>query len=138
MSEILGSDLKIKQKGDGYDLVISEKGDLELVEGTENLAQSIVIKIKTRLGEMAHLGHPNFGCSLDMLVGEPNTPRVRNMLKSILTECIERDERIRRILWLNVRTDEYNPNLLHVNIGIEPNFSREIVTLVFPFYLEVE
>ena len=138
MSEILGKDLRIERKGDGYDLVLSRSGDLEIVSGAENLAQSIVIKIKTRRGELTHLGHPGFGCSLDILVGEPNTPRVRNMLKSLLTECLLEDERIKSILWINVKTDSYNPNLLHVDIGVEPTYGNEIITLVFPFYLEVE
>jgi len=57
-----GRDLKIRDSGtqnEGADLIVGQNGDLELIEGVENVEQALMIKFATEQGELAL--HPDFG-----------------------------------------------------------------------------
>src|SRR5262249_49594066 len=55
--------------------------DLAVVKGKANLVQSLILRLKTERGELAPLGHANYGSRHHQLVGEPNTEHNRNLLK---------------------------------------------------------
>src|SRR5512147_2358326 len=61
--------------------------DLGLVSGRANLAQSLILRLKTEQGELAGLGHPNYGSRHHRLIGEPNTEGNRNLIKLYVLEC---------------------------------------------------
>ena len=47
--------------------------DLQLATGVDNITQAIIHRLKTCYGEMASLGHPDYGSRHNELIGEPNT-----------------------------------------------------------------
>lgn len=133
----LGCDLKLKDEELGSDLAISPSGDLELVGEDYNLGQAIINRLKTRRGELADLGHPNYGSRLCELVGEPNNERTREVARAYTKECIGQDPRVREIVGVTVEVPKDDPKRIDINITVLPIGRSTALNIVFPFYLEV-
>lgn len=76
----------------------AERGDLKLVSGRDDLAQAILNRLLTRRGELADLGHPNYGSRLHQLIGEPNTRRTQVLADLYIRESLAAEPRIREIV----------------------------------------
>jgi phage baseplate assembly protein W len=72
----------------GVDLCLA-RGDLILVSGKENVAQAIINRLLTRRGELAALGHPEYGSRLFTLIGEPHNARSQALAEMYIRECLE-------------------------------------------------
>jgi phage baseplate assembly protein W len=77
--------------------------DLGVVSGRANLVQSLILRLKTERGELAPLGHPDYGTRHLSLVGEPNTDTNRNLLKLYVLEALCQEPRLERIDRVDVR-----------------------------------
>ncbi|NEO75986.1 MAG: GPW/gp25 family protein [Moorea sp. SIO4G3] len=71
--------------------------DLATATGLDNLAQAILNRLYTRKGELAALGHPNYGSRLHLLVGEQNNNRLRSLANLYIRECLAQEPRIEEI-----------------------------------------
>ncbi|MFZ6028602.1 MAG: DUF2634 domain-containing protein [Chloroflexota bacterium] len=80
----------------GVDIVIA-RGDLCLVSGRANLNQAILGRLFTRRGELAGLGHPDYGSRLYLLIGEPNTPRTQAVAELYIREALAEEARVTEI-----------------------------------------
>lgn len=60
-------------------------GDIPSVRGMSNMEMQLSHRIRTMRGELASLGHPEYGSLVPMFVGKPNTPVWR---QRILLECM--------------------------------------------------
>ena len=58
---------------------IARLRDLVLSSDLDNLRQAIEIRLLTPKGELAPLGHSDFGSRLPDLIGTPNTETARNL-----------------------------------------------------------
>lgn len=135
--EILGKDLRLADEELGSDLTLSPTGDLETIEEEYNLSQAITNSLRTRRGELADLGHPNYGSRLYELIGEPNNERTRNLARIYATECIARDPRVQEIIDITVNTPKDDLHRIDIDITVLPVESSTPLNIVFPFYLEV-
>jgi phage baseplate assembly protein W len=168
LTNILGTDLKlnefIKDKL-GPDLSL-DGSDLGVISGEMNLAQAILHRLRTIKGELADLGHPDYGSNIYELVGEPNNEYTRERLRIIINETLKQERRVKEIISIIVRIpsnhrtynidntkgiiklaeigtediDNLKANRLEsveVNITIIPIESNVPLNIVFPFYLEV-
>jgi phage baseplate assembly protein W len=141
--ELLGTDLKLRIEtrpdfvGIGMDLQVTKSGDLMTVHGRQNLGQAILHRLLTRRGELAELGHPEYGSRLHELVGEPNNSRTRDLVRLYAKECIAQDPRIHEIARLAVHTAADNPHVVLLDITVLPIKSSVPMNITFPFYLEV-
>jgi phage baseplate assembly protein W len=135
--ELLGKDLKLVDKEIGSDLNISPSGDLEIVSGAYNLGQAIVNRLRTRVGELADLGHSRYGSRLYQLVGEPNNERTRELARLYAMESIAQDPRVKEILSVAVEASKDDPRLINISVSFLPIGSATALNIVFPFYLEV-
>jgi len=133
----LGSDLKIADEELGSDLTLSPNGDLEIVKEEYNLGQAIINRLRTRLGELADLGHPNYGSRLYELVGEPNNERTRELAKAYIREGIMRDPRVKEIINISVKPNKDDKRRIDMEITLLPIGKSTALNIVFPFYLEV-
>jgi len=79
-------------------------GDLATVSGRENLAQALINRLLTRRGELAKLGHPEYGSRLHELRGMPNNTRTARLAKTYLREALSRERRVAEITSVEVRT----------------------------------
>ena len=141
-----GRDLRLDfALGGGFfedaDLASERRGttrDLGVADGLDNLTQAIANRLKTRQGELAPLGHPTYGSRHHELIGEPNVPRTRNLIKLYILQALRDEPRIERVLRATVRA-EHDPPRESVRIEIEARVVgfAEPLNLVVPFSLGV-
>lgn len=101
----------------------TDRGDLQLVSGRATLAQSIVNRLLTRVGELSGLGHPDYGSRLYQLVGQPNTRRTQVLADLYIRESLAQEEQIQEIASItfsppSLRADMRN--VLEVRIAVRP------------------
>lgn len=113
--ELFGADLRLlgdlerqNDRSAGSDLFITKRAvtasfdsdpiDLETVAGRENLQQALLLRFVTRRGELAILGHPDYGSRLYELIGELNDQTRRNLAKLYTLEALGAEPRVKRVL----------------------------------------
>lgn len=79
--------------------------DLDSVTGVDNAVQAVIHRIKTRLGELADLGHPDYGSRHHELIGQPNTAHNRNLVKLYILQALAREPRIEEVLLAKLHFD---------------------------------
>lgn len=117
---------------------VPSQRDLLTTGGVETIEQAIINRLKTRKGELAPLGHADYGSRHHELLGEPNVERVRNLIKLYVMQSLRNERRIERLLRVDVRPD-HDPPRETVRIIISAKVIGEQVplNLVVPFSLEV-
>lgn len=75
-----------------------DRQDLAIVEGRGNLTQALLNRLHTRKGELAQLGHPEYGSRLYQLIGELNNNRTRLMAEMYIRECLAQELRVSEIV----------------------------------------
>jgi len=78
-------DIRFTEDGD---LVVGETGDLDLVWGDEQIAQEVLFRLKTTLGDWTL--SPNVGADLEKYIGEPNIPITHALIESQVIKAITR------------------------------------------------
>jgi phage baseplate assembly protein W len=68
--------------------------DFAVISGRDNLGQAVVLRLLTPRGELAALGHPDYGSRLHELIGRPNTETTRNLVRLFILESLAREPRI--------------------------------------------
>lgn len=110
--------------------------DLQLVSGVDNLTQAIANRLKTRQGELAALGHPDYGSRHHDLIGEPNVERTRNLIKMYVLQALRAEPRIDQVLSATV-VAEHDPPRDSVRVELQVRVIGQPVplNLVLPFSL---
>lgn len=123
---------------DKVDLNPSARGDLGTVSGRQNLAQAIINRLLTRRGELAHLGHPNYGSRLYQLIGEPNNTRIRGLAEIYIRECLAQEQRVAEITYITFKPPSrgIERSVLEITIGVKPAGEAEEFTITIPINLE--
>lgn len=111
--------------------------DLLVAEGIAAITQSIANRLKTRKGELAALGHPDYGSRHHELIGEPNVERTRDLIKLYVLQALRDEPRIEKVLRADV-VAEHTPPRESVRITLSVRLVREPtpLNLVIPFSLE--
>jgi phage baseplate assembly protein W len=109
--------------------------DLGLVSGRANLIQSLIMRLKTERGELAALGHPDYGSRHHRLVGELNTEANRNLIKLYVLECLRQEPRLEAIRKIEVRPGEgrENRDKAEINVAVKLKDVPDTLNLVVPF-----
>lgn len=112
--------------------------DLALLDGIDNFTQAVANRLKTRQGELAALGHPTYGSRHHELLGEPNLPRTRNLIKLYVLQALRDEPRIERVLELQVRPEHQPPrDSVRIELTVRVLGEPAPLNLVLPFSLEV-
>jgi phage baseplate assembly protein W len=117
--------------------------DLGMVSGRDNLAQAVFLRLLTPRGELAELGHPEYGSRLHELIGRVNNETTRNLVKLFILESLQLEPRIAEIVEVTVtavegsRTREEVRHLVNVLVRVRPIAETAIVT-IGPFVLELD
>ncbi len=108
--------------------------DLLATGAVDNATQAVIHRIKTVQGELADLGHPEYGSRHHSLIGQPNNVRNRNLVKLYILQALALEPRIRKILSASVVAD---PQPDRVTIALSLSFvgSTTPTNLVIPFSL---
>jgi phage baseplate assembly protein W len=134
-TEILGRDLRLEAGLSGFGLS-TDLGDLDTVAGVDNLVQALLIRFNTPLGDLAALGHPEFGSRLHDLIGRGNTETTRNLVRLFTLETLRQEPRVGQVRGLFVQTIDRQPDRVLVSVDLTPIESSTPVNLVFSIGLE--
>ena len=116
-TDLLGRDLAARYRvtdGRHEDVDVGTRGrevrgehleDADLVAGIDNAVQAVIHRIKTQKGELAALGHPEYGSRHHELIGEPNSEHNRNRVKLYILQALAHEPRIEKIGKALVRVD---------------------------------
>jgi phage baseplate assembly protein W len=111
--------------------------DFATVGGRDDLGQAVVLRLLTPLGELAPLGHPDYGSRLGDLVGRENTAATRNLAKLFILEALARERRIAKVLSVDVTPAVGRRDVVDVEIAVQPAAASAPFTLG-PFSLELQ
>ena len=115
--------------------VAPRASDVALVAGRANLVQALIVRLKTERGELAPLGHPDYGSRHHELIGEPNTETNRNLVKLHVLACLRQEPRLEETLRVSVRPASGAADRSTVTIDVEARARGEAapLSLVIPF-----
>jgi phage baseplate assembly protein W len=108
--------------------------DLDVAENVDQAVQLLVNRLMTREGELAPLGHPEYGSRHHELIGEPNTERTRNLVKLYMLQALRREPRIAKIERCDVRS-EARRDIVRVELTVRLIDVDDPLNLVVPFDL---
>ena len=112
--------------------------DLMLVDGVDNFTQAIANRLKTRKGELAALGHADYGSRHHDLMGEPNVARTRNLIKLYVLQALRDEPRIEKVLAVKVGAEHDPPrDTVRIAMTVRVLGQPAPLNLVLPFSLEV-
>lgn len=117
---------------------VRRERDLMVSEGVDNLTQAIANRLKTRKGELASLGHPDYGSRHHELIGEPNVDRNRNLIKLYVLQALRDEPRIERVLSATVKAEHSPPrDKVRIELSLRVIGQAVPLNLVVPFSLGV-
>jgi phage baseplate assembly protein W len=110
--------------------------DIGVIRRVENLKQALVLRLLTPRGELAHLGHPDYGSRLHTLIGELNSELNRNRAKLFVLEALAQEPRLGQVLSVTLTTNRrFTPTRVDIAVSAEVAESKDVLNLVFPFFL---
>ena len=108
--------------------------DAALVDGIDNAVQAVIHRIKTRKGELADLGHPEYGSRHHELIGEPNSEHNRNLVKLYILQALAFEARIARIHKAAIRFDRGRaPDRVEILLDLSFIGAQVPANIVIPF-----
>jgi len=110
--------------------------DLNTIDGLENLAQAVMMRLLTPVGELASLGHPEYGSRLHELIGRENTQTTRNLIKLYILESLALEPRIAEMAAVRVAPGVAPRTRVDVELQIVSSTDAQPFT-VGPFSLEL-
>jgi phage baseplate assembly protein W len=125
----------------GHDLAVTVRAatgqnDLESLSRADNLIQALLLRLLTPVGELAPLGHPNYGSRLYQLVGEHNNETTRNRAKMFVLQALSAEPRVKEVLRVNVKQNRADRTRLDIDISLKAIDADTPLNLVFPFFLD--
>lgn len=111
--------------------------DLSVAAGLDNLVQAVANRLKTRQGELAPLGHPDYGSRHHELIGEPNVERTRNLIKLYVLAALRQEPRIDQVTAVTVAAEHAPPRgTVRITIQARPIDQTTPLNLILDFDLE--
>lgn len=122
---------------DYTDLTSTPGGDLRTVSGRENLTQAIINRLLTRKGELATLGHPDYGSRLYLLVGEVNNIRIRGLAEIYIREALAKERRIQAITAISFAPPvrSLDRDTLKIEIRVKPIGDEQELAIAIPLVI---
>jgi phage baseplate assembly protein W len=93
--------------------------DLGVVSERNNLAQALILRLLTKVGELAPLGHPDYGSRLTQLIGGLNNETTRNLARLYTIEAVAQEPRC-RLTDLSVAPVDGQPGTIRIGFTVLP------------------
>ena len=107
---------------------------VDSITGVDNAMQAVIHRIKTRMGELAPLGHPEYGSRHHDLIGQPNSAHNRNLVKLYILQALARDPRIEEVLSAKINFDpQRDRDTVNLELSLQLMGSPVPANLVVPF-----
>jgi len=108
--------------------------DLDVVAELDALQQAVANRLKTRRGELAALGHPDYGSRHHELMGEPNIQRTRDLIKLYVLQALAAEPRIEKVLSATVVPAHVPPReTVRIKLTLQIIGAPTPLNLVIPF-----
>jgi phage baseplate assembly protein W len=112
--------------------------DLSATSGVDSAVQFLVDRLKTQQGELAPLGHPDYGSRHYELIGQPNVDRTRNLIKVYVLEALAQEPRVAKVLSAKVYATASPPrDTVAIDLTVLLLEHDVPINFVVPFSLEV-
>ncbi len=132
-SRLRGEDLEVAQRS-------ATRGgaqvDLALLSAVDNLRQALLLRFLTPQGELAQLGHPEYGSRLHTLLGEPNVETTRNRAKLFTLQALQAEPRVEEVVAVEVTSRRTQPTRIDIHVRVKVIEGGGELNLVFPFFLD--
>ena len=133
MSQTLNNDKAFLGAGWWYPVSFTERGELALAAGEEDIRQSIRIILGVNPGE--RVMRPDFGAGLRDFVFEPASPGTLHRIEARVKEAlIEWEPRV-DVTEVSVTLDGAEKSRILIAIAYRVRSSNSLANLVYPFYL---
>ncbi len=107
-------------------------------EGLENLAQAVLLRLLTPRGELAALGHPEYGSRVHELIGQQNNSARRNLLKLFILEALKLEPRIAKVAELRITPSPGTRSTVDVLLKVQPaGPTGTALVVIGPFAIEL-
>ena len=103
--------------------------DFGTVSGRNNLAQAVIMRLLTPRGELAALGHPDYGSRLHQLIGRENSDTLRNLIKLHILESLRLEPRIAEAEVVSVEPDSLVRERVIVQLRVRPTGGTDTVII---------
>jgi phage baseplate assembly protein W len=110
--------------------------DLTVSSELDNLRQAIEIRLLTPKGELAALGHADYGSRLPDLIGQPNTETNRNLAKLYVIEALKQERRIEKIVAVEVTPAPGQRQLIKIFLQVKAIGVASVIDLG-PFTIDL-
>jgi phage baseplate assembly protein W len=98
-----------------------ELTDLQLVDGRENVAQALILRLLTPRGALASLGHGDYGSRLHELIGRNKTVAMRGLCRAFVLEAVAQETRLEpRAVAFEFDVDAETPSSLAFTVTVQP------------------
>ena len=87
-------------------------------------------------GELAALGHPEYGSRIHELIGRDNTTTQRNLLKLYVLEALQLEPRVAKVVELKVTPSPGTRSTVDVLLRVQVAATAEVVQ-IGPFSIEL-
>jgi phage baseplate assembly protein W len=88
------SSLDVRRSARPAPVGAGEIDDLARVDGRENLAQALILRLLTPRGALADLGHGAYGSRLGELIGRAKDESARALCKAFVLEAVAQEPRV--------------------------------------------
>jgi len=132
----LGIDIRI-DSGQTEDLLVGSSSDFKTVSGNDNLAQAIVNRLRTAVGELEL--HPNYGSRLPSLIGTNPDDFTLPLARQHIRESLQQEPRIKNT-GTKVRANftDANKTVINCEIKVVPIDSEVAINIIWPFFITGE
>jgi phage baseplate assembly protein W len=130
LTGLAGNDLATAKRAE------TGKVDLDTWGEVDNLVQALLLRFLTPVGELAVLGHPDYGSRLDELIGELNSETNRNRAKLFVLQALAAEPRVKKVTSVAVTQSPARPEQMDISIFLIPVDGDTPLNLVFPFFLD--
>src|SRR6185295_5232534 len=107
--------------------------DLDMHSEVNNLVQAMLLRFLTPAGEMALLGHPDYGSRLYELIGELNNETNRNRAKLFTLQALQAEPRVKEVRNVTVTQSLADRTRMDIKVSLLAVDSDTLLNLVFPF-----
>jgi phage baseplate assembly protein W len=98
-----------------------ELADLQLVDGRDNVAQALILRLLTPRGSLAALGHADYGSRLHELIGRNKTVAMRALCRAFVLEAVAQETRVEpRAVAFEFDLDAETPSSLSFTVSVQP------------------
>jgi phage baseplate assembly protein W len=104
--------------------------DLAVLQGRQNLAQALLLRLLTPRGSLKSLGHESYGSRLHELIGRRKTEELRNLCRAFVLESVAQEPRVEaKALALQFEVDQERLDNFVFTLAVAPVSSGDPVTL---------